>query len=309
MSSDPAPITYEQFLDTWKPTRHLEHASLNSNLFDPLAQARLHADVECAPEVPRNVKSGRGYNGIDPVEVALRHLEYFRTHQPSWSKEFRERLLDDGVRRERVDTFIGAMAQEWVDGSNRRQGAPQMLALKTSIGLHDRKRYPDDAGKFVIQGFDESIEPLFTLPEMICLFEVNSRLLENHMASYLAEVYEDGLGSSINWLYVRRGVCMPYEPKRMLEELHYLSSYSLASGPVELFAQTQGKATCGGRPCIFAAPLPAVQDRVVAFAPFIDGMQLDQMELVVAPPIRPTPLTFHGNYGDPPASVGEYEFE
>ena len=101
---------------------------------------------------------------------------------------------------------------------------------------------------------------------------------------------------------------MPYTPKAFLEELHYLSSYSLASGPVELFAQTQGKRKCCGLPCIFSAPVPAVQQRVVAFAPFIAGMQLDQLEFVVAPPVHPTRIKHHGDYGPPAARISEYEF-
>jgi hypothetical protein len=308
MTVAPDDITYDQFLDTWVGTRHLEHATLRPNLFDPLAQARLLADVAGATEVPRNVKVTGTYNEMTDEEEALRHLEFFRSHQSSWAEEFRERLVEDGVRSDRVDTFINAMARHWVDGSGRRQGAREMRALKTSIGLHDRKFHPDHAGQFVLNGFDESIEPLFDPEEMWTIFEVNTRMLENHMAAYLREVFGDRAGS-INWLFVRRGVCMPHEPKPLLEELHYLSSYSLASGPVELFAQTQGKTSCGDRPCIFSAPLPAVQHRVVAFAPFIESMQLEQMEFVVAPPVRPTPIAYHGEYGDPPARVGEYEFE
>lgn len=299
--------TYEQFLDTWVPTRHLTHATLSCNLFDPLAQARLYADVAGAPEVSRNVKAPNTYNGMTPDEEALRHLDFFRLHQASWSTEFCERLVDEGIRADLVDVFIKAMAEHWVDGSNRRQGSQEMLALKASIGRHDRVFHGDHAGEFVINGFDEMIQPLFAPTEMAIIFEVNSCMLENHMASYISDVFGERAGS-INWLYVRRGVCMPYQPKYLLEELHYLSSYSLASGTVELFAQTQGKSQCSGWPCIFSAPLPAVQQRVVAFAPFIKNMQIDQMEFVVAPPVRPIPVEFRGNYGDPPARIGEYEF-
>lgn len=299
--------TYEQFLDTWEGTRHLEHATLDAYLFDPLAEHRLFADVAVSSEVPRYIKTPGSYNGMSAVEQALRHMQFFREQQPLWAREFRERLLDDSVRSDRVDAFLTAMSSLWVDGSNRRQGAPEMQALKASIGWHDRKYAARYAGKFVIRPFDETIEPLFEPREIAKIFEVNSNMLENHMASYLTQLYGEREGS-INQLYVRRGVCMPGKPKQFLEELHYLNSYSLASGPVELFAQTQGRKQCCGMPCIFSAPIPAVQQRVVAFAPFIVDMQLDQLEFVVAPPVRPTPVRHQGDYGDPPASIGEYEF-
>ena len=38
---------------------------------------------------------------------------------------------------------------------------------------------------------------------------------------------------------------------------------------------------------VLAEEVPAVQKRVVAFAPFIEGMALRQLELVVAQPVEP----------------------
>ena len=45
-------------------------------------------------------------------------------------------------------------------------------------------------------------------------------------------------------------------------------------------------------------------DRVVAFAPFIKGMMLDQMEFVVAPPVKPTPLIYQETF----SGIREYAF-
>ncbi len=301
-------ITYEQFLDTWEPSRHLEHATLDSNLFDPLAQARLYGDVEGVGEVTRNVKEPKTYNSMTPAEEVLRHLDFFRVNQESWASEFYDRLIEAGVGKDRINIFIKSMAEHWVDGSKRRQDAPEIRALKASIRLHDQTYHSYHAGRFVINADVDVSEPLFSPEEMSMIFEVNSGMLENHMATYLSQVFGERSGS-INWLYVRRGVCMPHEPKSELEELHYLSSYSLASGAAELFAQTQGKIQCSTRPCIFSAPLPAIQQRVVAFAPFIREMEINQMEFVVAPPVRPTSIAYLGEFGNPPARIAEYEFK
>jgi hypothetical protein len=43
----------------------------------------------------------------------------------------------------------------------------------------------------------------------------------------------------------------------------------------------------------------------VAFAPFIEGMDLSQLELVVAPPIAPMPLRHLGEHG----GIHEFEFD
>ena len=190
-----------------------------------------------------------------------------------------------------------------------------MQAIKTSIGRHDLYFEALSAGKYVIKPYDNSVDPLFDPDEMRHIFEVNEGMLNYAMPAYLSEMFGERVGS-INWLYVRRGVCMPHEPKSVLEELNYLTSYSLASGPVELFAQTQGRKACDGLPCIIAGRLPAVQKRVVAFAPFIakftpvcEGMQVDQMEFVLAPPLEPIAITFRGKFGPAEARIGEYDFD
>ena len=88
-------------------------------------------------------------------------------------------------------------------------------------------------------------------------------------------------------------------------EVSYLSSFSFAIGrPTELFAQTMRRRVCTRFPCIVSCPINAIHDRIVAFAPFINGMTLDQVEIVVAPPIRATPLSHHGKFGD----INEYSF-
>lgn len=45
-----------------------------------------------------------------------------------------------------------------------------------------------------------------------------------------------------------------------------------------------------GVPCVFSVPLPALQNRIVPFALFIQGMDLQQLELVVASPVEPSRL-------------------
>lgn len=57
-------------------------------------------------------------------------------------------------------------------------------------------------------------------------------------------------------------------------------------------------------PSLFSAPLPAVQQRAVAFALFIRGIDLRQLELVVAPLVERTPLIDHGEH----SGIREFSF-
>jgi hypothetical protein len=201
-----------------------------------------------------------------------------------------------GVDADKLDSFIRSFPTHWVDGRRRRQDSPQMMGVKAAIRDHDRVYHARYAGKFVLSPVDDAVAPTFTPDEMAAIFEANANLLDALIPDYLDHLGNNG-PTSINELYVRRGVHMP-SLATVRTELHYLSSYSFALGPVEQFAQTWTDATRdAGVPSIFSAPLPAVQKRVVAFAPFIEGMALRQLELIVAPPVEPTPLQPLGEHG------------
>jgi hypothetical protein len=295
---EPEDDEYDLFLQTWKPGEILRHSTLDSNLHDPVAQRRLIDDSSGEAKLERTVFKP-GPKVLDNDEKVLRSYPFFEDKQAEWSSAFGTRLKNEGIDPTKVDDFVRHFATLWIDGKKRRQDSPEMKSIKASIRDHDRAYHRDNAGKFVIKPVADAVEPLFSPHEMKIIFEINNHLLENLMPSYLDVV---GI-SSINSVYVRRGVYMPavYDSRR---ELHELSSYSLASGPVEQFAQTWTlKTKDNGVPSIFSAPLPAIQDRVVAFAPFIEGMDLTQLEFVVAPPIVDTPFKSCGQHG------GIYEFE
>jgi hypothetical protein len=295
---------YDVFLDTWKPSELLEHATLASNVHDPLVQSRLLEDSTGAASLIRTAFVG-GPKFMTEAEEQARKFRFFEQRQQQWSAEFRSRLQSEGLEGPKVDQFIRCFAELWVDGRSRRQNSPEMMAVKASIRDHDQVYHGEHAGRFVLTPVSVDVAPLFNAEEMAAVFETNAGLLEAFIPDYLCEVEGERSGS-INFLYVRRGVRMPASPGKLREELHYLSSYSLALTPVEQFAQTWDRATKDrGVPCIFSAPLPALQKRVVAFAPFIAAMDLSQLELIVAPPIEPTSLRDVGERG----GVHDYEFE
>lgn len=295
---------YDVFLENWVPSPLLNHTTLDSNLFDPLAQLRLQSDTTVAGDVPRTANSLGTKKSITEQERDVRLFEFFERSRYSESEEFRERLLGAGIATCKVDAFIKAMSQDWVDGRKRRQHSPMMERIKASIQKHDRLMHTNQAGKFVINHVPDHIVPLFGVLEMISIFRINEDMVERYMADYLEEFPLD-LGSSINHIYVRRGVAMPGAPGPIRSELHYLSSFSLALTAAEQFGQNLPRHPTGGEfQCIFSAPIPAIQKRIVAFAPFIEGMDVSQLELVVAPPIEETALCYRGEFG----SMHDYEF-
>lgn len=295
---------YDVFLETWEPGERLNYALLPQNQADPLAQQRVVEDSTGAAPLERTPFS-RGDKLMSAIELRERMFEYFEENHDRWAEEFRDYLLSREIRSEKIDAYNVSFAEHWVDGRKRRQDSPEMLAIKASIKAHDAAAYRTLANPYVLEELDPTTEaPLFTPEEMASIFDANRGLIDALLPDYidaLASPYLESLGD----LYVRRGVYMP-QVDYARRELHYLSSYSLSLGPVEQFAQTYTSQTRGrGIPTVFSAPLDAIKFRVVAFAPFVEGMDLRQLELVVAPPTARTPLKYHGVFGD----IHEVSFE
>lgn len=239
---------------------------------------------------------------------------YFFDRQASYAEDFEERLCEE-VPEIKVKTFITAIKEFWVDGSTARQYSPEMLQIKASIRDHDRWYFPQ-RNVFVNSAnrVAESVSALFDPDEMHSVFEITSRLATTCVEDYLESRFKTDLNSiSINNLYLHRGIL----PAKMIDdsllvEEHYLSSYSMTVTVPEVFAQTWSSASKGGgEPTMLAAPFPLFNNRIVVFAPLIQGMSLGQLEVCVAPPLEPLPLEYQGHFesGQPGLSFHEYEFD
>ena len=297
------PDEYDAFLENWEPSELLDHASLPQNLDDPYSRDLLLGDMTGEAGVTRTTyQHGTKLMGDD--EKRARAYDFFAKHQREWSKGLREYVLERGVPVAKFNVYARAFATDWVDGAKRRQHSPEMLAIRASVRDHDRGFHRHAAGKYVRFPVADAVETLFTPTEMEVIFEANSGLVEAYLSKYIDHL--DGAGpSTISGLYVRRGVKMPAVDAHRIE-MSELSSYSLGIGAVEQFAQQHtAKTKATGVQSIFSAPLPAVQKRIVAFAPFIAKMDLRQLELVVAPPVEKMLFVDQGEFG----GIREYGFE
>lgn len=294
---------FDLFLQTWKPSERLLHSTLSQYINDPLSTKRLFSDSTSGALVERT-QFANGKKVMEPDELEARAFSFFVEKQDEWAAHFEDYVLTKGVSQRKFEIFVQSFVKEWIDGKARRQNSPQMQAIKMSIQNLDHCLYPAQAGKWVINAVDDGVCPLFTVEEMAIIFEANDGLIEALLPQYVDHLGAEGPGC-LGDLYVRRGVRMP-QIEELRRELNYLSSYSLAIGPVEQFAQTWPLAAKqDGIPSIFSAPISAIQHRVVAFAPFIKGMDLDQLELVAAPPIKRTPLQNDKQY----AGIYEFSFQ
>jgi len=266
------------------------------NIDDPFYRARLFTDypaeglVERAESIPGVRKS------VSEQEAEVRKLDYVKKAQPEWAKHFDDYVLGEGVCPTKLEAYKRCFVSDWVDGKTRRQNSETIMRIKSSLIEHDREYHQGYPENFVINRHEFDQPPLFEPGEVAAIYKANEGLIEALLPDWLDELGYDGpecLGNT----YVRRGVYLPEAPTE-LKEYNYLSSYSLCVSPAEQFSDTRGESAIDdGIRCLFSGPVGCVQQRIVAFAPFIEGMSLDQMELVVAPPVRPIQLKNGGEYG------------
>ncbi|MCZ4260547.1 hypothetical protein O4G76_06785 [Limimaricola sp. G21655-S1] len=271
--------------------QNLLYITNESHLYDRHAIERFMKSAASGEPI-RIAEYQPGKKEMDDEEKKYRSSGFFEKSQDEWSSIFFAQALGKGISEEALEDYILFFSRVWTDSAPRQKSATSSR-IKASIFNSDLERFKADAGRFCCERPDiKSLyppqEPLFTPGEIRKIFEINSRLLDVFIGSYLEEL-SDRFCTSINKLYVGRGVFQDGGDEVMRKERNYLSSYSIFLGPVEQFSQTHTKKTKdNGASVIYSAPLPAVQERVVAFAPFIKGMALDQLELVVAPPVHET---------------------
>lgn len=286
---------FDVFLDTWVLGEGARYSSLRQNLHDPYIIQQVVEDSTGEAGVQRRPYQP-GTKSMASEELRARAFNFFETKHARWVHEFKDYVETRGVPLRKLAEYNRSFSQLWTDGRSSRQNSQAMQAIKASLRDFDQDRFPGLLDRFVINPVDTTVPPLFSIDEMAIIFDANSGLIDAFLPDYVD--YLDGAGpDTLSELYIRRGVNMP-SVEKYRSELHYLSSYSLALGPAEQFAQTFTPSSKEkGVACLFSAPLSAVQDRIVAFAPFVEGMNLAQLEIVVAPPTTFTSLDDHGEYG------------
>src|SRR5260370_39811278 len=96
---------YDVFLDNWEPSEILQHATLKTNLHDPVARARLIEDSTGAAELARTAFVA-GTKMMPEIEKKLRKYEFIEAHQAEWSSHFRDYVLAEGVDEKKFEQFV-----------------------------------------------------------------------------------------------------------------------------------------------------------------------------------------------------------
>ena len=308
MSEEEYQKWFERQVDRAVSTQLVKAGTLEKYLFDPAAADRFVNSAAAGETFFSRVSYYPGEKYIDPQEFAASGYAFFHRENQSWAADYRERLVGP-IEEKKVDSYLSAIRQLWVDGYQKRQHDPLFVSLKESIRQHDKHYYPH-RNVFVEERCPKDAEPLFDPHEMHLLFEVTSSLSDVLLADYL-ESREDHLENSLGRVFLHRGV---FPPRPIMDsvwvEKNYLTSYTLAVSVAEVFAQTwQGSKPDVGSPTIVSSRFSNFNNRILAFAPLVPGMTKGQLEILAAPPLQAFALKSQGVFDSDSITISELEFD
>lgn len=233
------------------------------------------------------------FKTIAPLEVQLQAMAFFERECDALQREYIRRV-DECIGREKREAFLGAFSsKQWQDGRRAREESPGVLAVKASVKAlfewrGERPRIVGDT--------NVAAEPLLEPEETAQLLTETWDWYDNTIQDYI-EQHPGGLEMGSNDLCLHRGLVLhkPFIDGEPYFEMGYINSYSMCVSVPEQFAALAD----GSKREIAAIVSGELYDfryRILAFSPFIPGMQSGQLEACVIPSAKEVRVRGQGVY-------------
>lgn len=272
------------------------YAELEKYLFDPFyehryVQAASHGLADIARD-PGKV----GNKAVSDTENLVSGYAFFDKNKEKMREDYLDRLTSF-IDEDKVQRFIKTVTTHWYDGRPSRTTSDDIWEIKKSIRNNLIERTSNT--KFTMKDENRDVEPLFETNELGHLLHVTHQMFDHYIQDYL-QSRPDYLETSSNRIYIHRGIRInELPPEDDYYEYDYINSYSLAQSVPEQFTAIakngQFRVMIGG--CV-----NDFSDQILAFAPFIPGMDVQQLELCIIPGFNPLRIRYEGEY----SGVHEY---
>lgn len=258
---------------------------LPQNTYSETAQMRFISSIGGSTEVsPNRAKSIKGENkNICIHEENLDVFSFFYNTSEKLQNEFRERFIKE-LGKDKYTHFIEMIVDQWSDGKSKRLKGEDLINFKKAI--HHYLVSKNSKQLYCSNTLNDYNLTLFNGQDIEKIIELNKSMMQCAIEDWI-EVHPNRFQFSTNNIYFRRGINAVLEGQSgSYIEKDYISSYSLAISVAEQFSQT-GK----NQRTIVNAEFGMFENRVLFFAPFIEGMNLKQIEIGVIPQFN-KPLKF-----------------
>jgi hypothetical protein len=274
-----------------------KYSELEKYIFDPFYE---HRYVKAASNGLTDIARDPGKPGpkaVSKTESLVSGYSFFEENKEKMRQDYLDRLTSSVISEEKVLRFIKIIAEFWYDGRPERTTSDDIWEIKKSIRNYCIER--TGGTKFAVKDENRDIKPLFETYEMGHLLKVTHEMFDHYMQDYL-QSRQDYLENSSNRIYIHRGIRIDeLLSEGDYYEYDYINSYSLAQSVPEQFTAI---ARNGKFRTMIGGCVNDFSDQILAFAPFIPGMNIQQLELCIIPGIYPLRVRYDGEY----SGINEY---
>lgn len=232
-------------------------------------------------------EAGRTKHTFDQ-ELMLDNYKYFIDIHEDVAEKFYSELAA-GIGAEKASLFIETIANYWFD-SGKHQSA-KVVGLKRAVHNYmvSVSSYQSFVSKPEANSFNKP--STFDNREIEFILALNDQFMYQHIHSWL-ESHENALQMGLADVFLRRGINLSelFNDGHIFNEWDYISSYSLATTLSEQFTYL-GK---GKHKVMLSADFSLFNGRILFFAPFINGMNTNQLEVGIIPSTSPLVLIYQG---------------
>jgi hypothetical protein len=275
-----------------KHSRPIETATLPQYMYSEEMASRFREAVMLDAKSVTRPSPSEEVHDAEQCEWVADSFEYFQEHKRALEEEFFGELsvrIGEGT----ASTFINAISNKWYYDHN------SYLAQRIKAGIREYLR------SFGAPGWDVDTtiadrrvtlpDPMFEAVHIDALLKTTYQMLYRHIAAW-NDTRPEAWRQSRETVFVRRGIALkePFGRDAKYKEWSYLNAYSLAVSVPEKFASSSL-----GYPiaAVVTADLDYFNHCILFFAPFIQGMPADQLEVAIIPGLTPEPLEYQGTRG------------
>lgn len=267
----------------------IRYAELEKYIFDPFYEYRYHQTASYGlKDIPR--ESGRvGNKAVSETENQVSNYAFFDKNKEEMQRDYLDRLTKI-IDEEKIHRFIEIITTIWYDGRSSRTTSKDIWEIKKSVRNYLKR---GSSRKFTINDGDRDVTPLFNTDELGQLLHVTHEMFDHYIQDYL-ESRPDNLETSINRIYIHRGIIVDeIIPEGDYYEYDFINSYSLSQSVPEQFTARVNNGQFGA---MIGGCVNDFTNQILAFAPFIPGMDVLQLELCIIPRFIPFCIRYDGEY-------------
>jgi len=237
----------------------------------------------------------KGIKLADVSEIDADFLSYFISNKTALEKEFIQDLKNE-IGKVKAKLFCDVISNDWYDGKGLRNGV-RVRGVKCGVKQYLTRVISNKIDlSDLIENYEiANCKQLFSAHEIAKILTINDQMMMKHIEVWKSQHPNSDRLSTDN-IFLRRGLSLENEidTEQPYREWDYINSYSIAFSTSEMFAQMKK----GKLPALINGDIGLFNGRILFFSPFIQNMDVGQLEAGIIPSSTLVPIKYQGKHGD-----------